>query len=1042
MNGRVLFVDDEPNVLDAFRRALRKSFEVTTCVNPQEALQMVRTEPDFAVIVSDMRMPGMSGIELLTEVKQAKPDTVRIMLTGNHDQETAVEAVNRGDVFKFLTKPCETNTLISVLEQSVRQFQLVTAERELLTRTVQGSVKVLLDALSIAKPEAFGRNERLLVKARELSVGLEGLDSWELNTAALLANLGCVAVPKTTLDKVVAGRDLTKAERTDYERHPELGAQLLSAVPRFEGVAQCVLYQHKNFDGSGFPEDSRRGAEIPLGARVLRLALALDDLQSRGWSEAAVMQEIRDHAGWFDPGLLARLVDTPRGDTAQTFLVTADKLDVGLMIEEDVQNNQGVLLICRGQAVTPAIVKHLRHFHILGTLTADSGQLLVAFMTAHPARPQLPEASTGPILILGDLNGAPALQEIFERAARESGYDFRSATLIDEDLLTELSHSSPSCCVVIHRGNSTLAIAQLRTAVAMLPEAPVLLLTTRHTAILEADSLEVGADDCVSMSGLTSSAFVRIVGRSLKRSARRRRLLEASPIPMLHTTVQGAPHWANNALFKLFGCANLDDVRMLGVELLIATFARALNRENAPSHFASQQVITKMGGGQCDLMMMVSCLNPLGPEQGVQVSFTDITELETKRRRLDLAERRAREVYDSSPVMMYTLSVDSMILEANNHWLKQMSYEREEVIGAQSTRFHGPDLPFNESSSLWLELVDGEDSGSAEIQLVTRDGRIIDGLAYANSVRSSVGELVAFRLSVLDLTNFKRAQAERDKMERELRLAQKLESVGQMAAGIAHEINTPAQFVSDNLAFLGTAFSDLAPVLAHLAAMDEPHVRRMLEHADSEFLREEIPLSIHQAQDGIRRIRKIVLALKEFAHPGGEDKAPADLNHVIENTATLARGEWKHVAELQLDLCAVMPTVVCNASAVAQVVLNMIVNAAHAIGDRLATSEQGVAIITVRTVVEGKCFAISITDTGCGMNEETKSRIFDPFFTTKEVGRGSGQGLAIARAIVIDQHAGTITVDSELGKGTTFTIRLPIAENSEVDCGGADVSSD
>ena len=388
--------------------------------------------------------------------------------------------------------------------------------------------------------------------------------------------------------------------------------------------------------------------------------------------------------------------------------------------------------------------------------------------------------------------------------------------------------------------------------------------------------------------------------------------------------------------------------------------------------------------------------------------------------------------------MMYTLSVDSMILEANNYWLKQMSYDREEVIGVQSNRFHGSNLPFNESSSLWQDLLDGKDSGSTEIQLVTRDGRIIDGLAYANAVRSSVGELVAFRLSVLDLTNFKRAQAERDEMERELRLSQKLESVGQMAAGIAHEINTPAQFVSDNLAFLGTAFTDLAPVLERLAGMEDVNIQRLLEEADSAFLREEIPLSILQAQDGIRRIRKIVLALKEFAHPGGEDKMAADLNRVIENTATLARGEWKYVAELSLDLCPVMPTVVCDASAIAQVVLNMIVNAAHAIGDRLTTSERGAAVITVRTLVEGKYFSISIADTGCGMSEQTKSRIFDPFFTTKEVGRGSGQGLAIARAIVIDQHGGTITVDSELGTGTTFTIRLPIAEPADEERRGAE----
>ncbi|MFQ5503883.1 MAG: sensor histidine kinase [Planctomycetota bacterium] len=271
--------------------------------------------------------------------------------------------------------------------------------------------------------------------------------------------------------------------------------------------------------------------------------------------------------------------------------------------------------------------------------------------------------------------------------------------------------------------------------------------------------------------------------------------------------------------------------------------------------------------------------------------------------------------------------------------------------------------------------------------------------------------------------------------------AQKLESIGQLAAGIAHEINTPAQYVGDNVEFLEQSFGELGELLKkyrvlHAAAEagDVPpelvsEVSEATEAADIEYLEEEIPRALAQSREGIGSVTKIVRAMKDFSHPGSADKRPTDLNRAIDSTVTVARSEWKYVAELTTDFDADLPQVPCLAGKLNQVVLNLVVNAAQALseGQPDGSSEKGQ--IRIRTVREGDDWAvIEVSDTGPGMPEEIRSKVFDPFFTTKEVGKGTGQGLAIAHSVVVEQHGGTIEVESEVGQGTTFRIRLPLGE--------------
>jgi PAS domain S-box-containing protein len=275
--------------------------------------------------------------------------------------------------------------------------------------------------------------------------------------------------------------------------------------------------------------------------------------------------------------------------------------------------------------------------------------------------------------------------------------------------------------------------------------------------------------------------------------------------------------------------------------------------------------------------------------------------------------------------------------------------------------------------------------------------------------------------------------SERQRLELDLRHAQKLESVGRLAAGIAHEINTPIQFIGDNVRFLDSAFADMGPLYAAyrqlLTAVHDPeslaealrNVEADATDIDIDFIMEEVPVAIAQTLDGITRVAGIVRAMKAFGHPGTEQKTKADLNEAIGNTLVVANNEIKYVADVETDL-AELPLVYCHLGDINQVMLNLVVNAAQAIG----SADRGRGTIRVSTRLEGSYVLIEVADTGTGVPPEIADRLFDPFFTTKEVGTGTGQGLALVRTLVAGRHGGTVTFTTEAGTGTVFTVRLPV----------------
>ncbi|MDQ7832809.1 MAG: PAS domain S-box protein [Desulfovibrionaceae bacterium] len=315
-----------------------------------------------------------------------------------------------------------------------------------------------------------------------------------------------------------------------------------------------------------------------------------------------------------------------------------------------------------------------------------------------------------------------------------------------------------------------------------------------------------------------------------------------------------------------------------------------------------------------------------------------------------------------------------------------------------------------------------------EMRLKKPDGRIVPVIkTVIPGMRRGVS--VYYEI-VFDIT-------ERKALERRLSIAQKLESVGELAAGVAHEINTPIQYIGDNLHYLQSAYADLRRVLdAALAALALPTVRhaagealrdvdRARTDADLDFLTEEVPKSLEQSLEGVERVASIVRAMKKFSHPGGEEKTAVDINKAVENTVLVARNEWKYVADVDTDLDPELPTVHCLPGDFNQVILNVLINAAHAIGD-VVRDTPAKGRITITTRREGDMVRLSISDTGTGIPEGHREKIFDPFFTTKEVGRGTGQGLAIVHDIVVEKHDGTIDVESEVGRGTTVHIRIPL----------------
>ena len=367
MKPKILLVDDEANVLQAYTRVLRSRFALETAEGGAQALDLLEHQGPYAVIVSDMRMPGMDGVALLSQARQRFPDTVRIMLTGNADQQTATQALNEGAIFRFLSKPCESEILAQTLDQAIRQHELITAEKSLLENTLKGAIRMLVELLSCLDPISFGRAQAMAAHAEGIAQEMGMENPWALGVASILSQIGILTLPEGVSTKIHTGAFLNSNERELANRIPEIGADLIKHIPRLEEVAEAVLYMNKNVNGTGYPVDDRKDQAIPLGGRILRVVWDYERLLSKFGNPLATVRDMEARTTWYDLEVLrafGRCLERQGAEAPESPIlqISLHELRIGQVLLAGIETMDGLLVVPEGTTIGLAHLQKLRNF--------------------------------------------------------------------------------------------------------------------------------------------------------------------------------------------------------------------------------------------------------------------------------------------------------------------------------------------------------------------------------------------------------------------------------------------------------------------------------------------------------------------------------------------------------------------------------------------------------------------------------------------------------------------------------------------------------
>jgi response regulator RpfG family c-di-GMP phosphodiesterase len=367
MEYKILFVDDDRNILSSFQRQFHSSYETLTAENGTDGLNIIELEKSVAVVVSDYRMPEMNGVEFLTRVREISPDTVRFMLTGQADMEAVIKVINEGRIFRLLTKPCLPDLMKNNIEDGIDQYNLIISEKQLLEKTLGGAIKVLTDILSLISPQAFSRASRVRRLVQEFIDKMNLKNAWLLEVAAMLSQIGCVTVPDFIISKVYNNKELLPNEFPMFQNHPKIGSEMIANIPRLKVVAKIIEYQEKLFNGSGVPKDAISGDDIPLGSRILKLALDFDSLIQSGSKKENIMEIInqRMKVGWYDERLV-KILEMPVVKRKKYIgtEVTLNKLSDNMILADDLFNKRGTILLgSKGQEITKSFIYRLINIH-------------------------------------------------------------------------------------------------------------------------------------------------------------------------------------------------------------------------------------------------------------------------------------------------------------------------------------------------------------------------------------------------------------------------------------------------------------------------------------------------------------------------------------------------------------------------------------------------------------------------------------------------------------------------------------------------------
>ncbi|MGA2218700.1 MAG: HD domain-containing phosphohydrolase [Terracidiphilus sp.] len=367
MSRKILFVDDEPAVLEGYKRLLGRDLSIDTAVGGVLGLEAIAKSGPYAVVISDMRMPQMDGAQFLAKVREIAPSTVRLALTGYVDIETAMFAVNVGNIFRFLTKPCSKEDLSRAIEAALEQYRLINAEKDLLEQTLRGAVNVLSEVLSFSNPAAYVRAMRLRRFAQQVAAKLELKSAWQYEIAAMLSQLGCVTLPAEVISAAYAGEPLTPEDQKKFDAHPTVAWQMLSRIPRMEAIAQMIAQQN-----NPLPHVEARSIEekeeIELGIQILCTGLAFDSWLGRGLSAAEAAKRVRASMKSVNTFILLSLDDLVSSVAMRLRECAVTELATGMILEEDLRNSNGLLIVAKGLELTLQWIERLKGFSQRGVI--------------------------------------------------------------------------------------------------------------------------------------------------------------------------------------------------------------------------------------------------------------------------------------------------------------------------------------------------------------------------------------------------------------------------------------------------------------------------------------------------------------------------------------------------------------------------------------------------------------------------------------------------------------------------------------------------
>jgi PAS domain S-box-containing protein len=1075
--ARILIVDDETDVREVFARQLSRLGH--TCAKAADgtvALQML-VEDDYDVVLTDLVMPNMDGMALIAAMREAGTDAVPVVISGHGNVATAVSALKQG-AFDFVEKDPSADILESVVERAANHRRLRQRADQMteIAQSWEKTFDAVPDLVAV-----IDENHRLVRVNRAMAQAI-GCTAEEAVGRKCFECIHGTSEPPEYCPHAKSLQDNDGHSAEIFEGFLERNL-LITTSPLRDAVDKVCGTVHVARDMTEYShaQESLReahGRESILNS-ILRTSLENRPLGSV--LEHALKLIVTAPGLGIEPKGAVFLVD----DGGESISLTVHRGLHPALLESCARLHVGQCLC--GRAAASGEVQYADHIDPRHTVRFDgmaehghycvpmhAGDevigVLSLYMQAGLARDKKSERF---LLAVADILAGIVVRDKGEAALRQSEATLKAITGATQDAILMMdeqgliSFYNPAAEAIFgwtrdeaigNDMHSLLAPERYRPAYeARLPEfrqsgkGPAVGKTLELMGRRK-DGSEFPVE--ISLSSVRQHDAWHAVGimrditkrkqaeRALLQSEERyKALFECSSDAIM--TLE-PPSWrftsGNPACLKMFGANSADEFKSLG--------PWDVSPEHQPdgrlsAEQAKQMIETAIRGGshwfdwrhlrldgeEFDATILLTRVE-LGDRAFLQATVRDVTKRRQMENQLRASEEKFRQIVDNVGLGVSLIGTDMRIIEMNRQmreWFPDIRAEEKPIC------YRAFNDPPEEAPCSYCPTVKTLASGKVnEANTSTpHNGGVRNYRVVSSPIHDHDGQVVGAIEMVDDVT-------ERLRLEQELSQAQKLEAVGRLAAGIAHEINTPTQYVGDNIEFLQIAYESLVGLIAVLPRMVDTaatdavspemisEARELIESANLDYLAEQIPRAIEQSIEGVGRISSIVQAMKEFSHPGSSEKTQVDLNQCIRSTVTVSRNEWKYVADLDLDLDDTLPHVLCLPGEFNQVILNMIVNAAHAVTDVVGDGTKQKGTITISTRRNGKFAEVRISDTGAGIPHDVQSRIFEPFFTTKGVGRGTGQGLAIARNVIVDKHGGDIAVESEIGKGTSLFVRLPI----------------